>query len=45
MSVNVSYKGSSLVSFEEGTKTLTTSGTWLEDDITITSGDTRPLAP
>lgn len=36
MSTTVSYKGSTIATLDNETKTLTTSGTWLEDDITIT---------
>lgn len=36
MSTTVTYKGSSIAAFENTTKTLNTSGTWLEDNITIT---------
>ncbi len=36
MSTTVTYKGSTLATLTNQTKTLETSGTWLEDDITIT---------
>lgn len=35
MSTTVSYKGSTIATAENQTKTLETAGTWLEDDITI----------
>lgn len=35
MSTTVTYKGSTLTTVENATKKLTTTGTWLEDDITI----------
>lgn len=35
MSTTVSYKGSTIATLNNETKTLTTSGTWLEDDIEI----------
>ena len=36
MSTTVTYKGSTLATLANQTKTLDTAGTWLEDDITIT---------
>ena len=36
MSTTVSYKGNTIATLDNETKTLTTSGTWLEDDIEIT---------
>lgn len=36
MSVTVTYKGQTLTTLDNQTKILETSGTWLEDDITIT---------
>ena len=36
MSTTVSYKGNTIATLANETKKLTTSGTWLEDDITIT---------
>ena len=36
MSTTVSYKGNTIATVENATKKLTTQGTWLEDDITIT---------
>ena len=35
MSTSVSYKGNVITTFSNATKTLTTSGKWLEDNITI----------
>lgn len=40
MSATVDYKGNTIASWNSGTKILNTSGTWLEDDITI--GVTAP---
>lgn len=44
MSITVSYKDNTIATISEydGTKTLTTQGAWLEDNITI--GDQRPIA-
>ena len=39
MSTKVTYKGNILAQFGSSTKTLGTSGKWLEDDITIESSD------
>ena len=36
MSTTVSYKGNTIATLDNETKTLTTKGTWLEDDIEIT---------
>ena len=36
MSTTVSYKGSTIATVDDQTKILSTKGTWLEDDITIT---------
>ena len=36
MSTTVSYKGDTIATISNTTKTLTTAGTWLEDDIKIT---------
>lgn len=35
MATNVTYKGNTLVEFEGTTKTLKTSGKYMEDDVTI----------
>lgn len=43
MSTTVSYKGSTIATVSNETKTLTTSGTWLEDDITLV--DSSASAP
>ena len=37
MATSITYKGSELVNFESGTKTLKTSGKYCEDDIIVTS--------
>lgn len=42
MSTTVTYKGSTLTTVENATKKLTTQGTWLEDDITITDSPPSP---
>ncbi len=36
MSATVTYKGNTLTTVANTTKTLTTSGSWMEDDVTIT---------
>ena len=36
MSTTVTYKGQTLTTVENETKTLTTGGTWVEGDITLT---------
>ena len=36
MSSTVTYKGNTIATVSNNTKTLTTAGTYLEDDITIT---------
>lgn len=35
MSTTISYKGSTIATVDNETKTLTTAGTWMEDDITL----------
>ena len=42
MSTTVSYKGNTIATINNTTKTLTTEGTWLEDDITITDVTASP---
>lgn len=44
MSTTVSYKGSTIATVENSTKTLLTGGTYCEDDITLTDEDTLLLA-
>lgn len=39
MSATVTYKGDTLTTVHNATKTLETAGTWLEDDITIVDAD------
>lgn len=41
MSAQITYKGTSIANFTNVTRTLTTQGKYLEDDITIT--DTTPV--
>lgn len=36
MSTTVSYKGNTIATVDNNTKTLTTAGTWLEADIVLT---------
>ena len=42
MSTTVSYKGSTIATVSNTTKSLATSGTWLEDDITLTDVTASP---
>ena len=42
MSSTIDYKGSTLTTVDNDTKVLETSGTWLEDDITITDVSSHP---
>ena len=42
MSTTVSYKGNTIATVNNETKSLATSGTWLEDDITITDSSSSP---
>ena len=42
MSTTVSYKGSTIAAFTNTTKTLQTSGKWMEDDVTITDTSSSP---
>lgn len=42
MSTTVSYKGSTIAAFTNTTKTLQTSGKWMEDDVTITDTPSSP---
>ena len=42
MSTTVSYKGSTIAAFTNTSKTLQTSGKWMEDDVTITDTSSSP---
>ena len=42
MSTTVSYKGSTIATISNATKTLQTSGKWMEDDVTITDTPSSP---
>ena len=42
MSTTVSYKGSTIAAFTNTSKTLQTSGKWMEDDVTITDTPSSP---
>lgn len=42
MSTTVSYKGSTIAAFTNTTKTLQTSGKWMEDDVTIADTPSSP---
>ena len=42
MSTTVTYKGSTIAAFTNTTKTLQTSGKWMEDDVTITDTPSSP---
>ena len=43
MSATVTYKGNTLTTVHNTTKTLETAGTWLEDNITIVDDSTSNL--
>ena len=44
MSTTVNYKGSTIATLSNETKTLTTYGKWMEDDIEITNADTAAIS-
>jgi len=45
MSTTVKYKGATIATVENATKTLETGGTWLEDDITLTDVTSGGVTP
>lgn len=42
MSTTVTYKGQTIATVDNDTKTLTTAGTWVEGDISLTDTSTHP---
>lgn len=44
MSTTVNYKGNTITTLSNQTKTLQTAGKWLEDDIVITNADTAAIS-